>query len=229
MTCQCTTTSTIPSPRSGCETSLLLGISPRAMSTNAASLRSSPPTSPAMPNATSSPASADGPPRSDWPIGTTLDLFGPARRLARGSALHRGAVGYIPTSGPSSGASWLQHALEYSLASKSRISIGGIELPLTWKREATPQGRPSFRLSWSVKTMRARGVSLLATPTAKANQACASMAKWPGCRDVAVSPQAWASRMGFPPEWLFCAPSEMPSSRNSPRRSSAQQGCEALP
>ena len=67
------------------------------------------------------------------------------------------------------------------------------------------------------------------TPTAKANQDCPSMAKWPGAvasgssepteKPGALNPEFVFWLMGFPPEWLSCAPEATRSSRRSPLKS----------
>lgn len=63
---------------------------------------------------------------------------------------------------------------------------------LTWKVSATPRGRLLFQLLPSMRnTDEAASGSLLATPTAKANQLAPSMqAKHPGCAALLPTPTA---------------------------------------
>jgi hypothetical protein len=63
---------------------------------------------------------------------------------------------------------------------------------LTWKASATPRGRLLFRLVPSMRdTDETASGSLLATPTAKANQLAPSMlAKWPSCSALLPTPTA---------------------------------------
>lgn len=62
---------------------------------------------------------------------------------------------------------------------------------LTWRPSATPRGRLLFRLLPSMRDTDGTGSgSLLATPTATANQLCPSMAKWKSCAALLPTPSA---------------------------------------
>lgn len=62
---------------------------------------------------------------------------------------------------------------------------------LTWKVSGTPRGRLLFRLLPSMRdTDGTASGSLLATPTAKANQLAPSMKKWKSCAALLPTPQA---------------------------------------
>lgn len=92
---------------------------------------------------------------------------------------------------------------------------------LTWKLAITPSSRLSrFRLVPSDAITGGRATGFVHTPTSTANLASPSMKKWPSCRDVIVSPESYAERMGYPPEWLDCAPSGTLSTRVSRPKSS---------
>lgn len=178
----------------------------------------------ASPNAISSQASADG--RSPYVSqgGPTIAPSGPAPARAKPYPAQPEDRTPPPTSGRHGFRSSRQAALEKSLANRFPIkSIGSIASAMTWKPWATKSGRLFCRLSASVKTMRDLGFILLATPTATANQSCASMQKWPGCRGVEVTPEAWCRRMGYPLAWLSLAPSGTRSTQTLPPRSSRQQ------
>lgn len=162
---------------------------------------------------TFSPGSGVGRLPFDWPAGQTTSPPGPALVRASGSPVP--AVGARPRtiSGSHSSASSEAPALVVCLANRlTRPGNGWTGSSLILNRWATPSMRAFYRLTLSASTMRASGFTLQATPTAKANQAAPYMRRtWPGCREVVVSPEAWCRRMGYPPEWLNCAPSGMPS------------------
>lgn len=210
--------------RSGSETSSMPDTSHQATLTSDLSSTCKQTTSAAISNATSSLASADGLLPFGLLAGPTIDLFGQVHAPVRYSQARLGAGTSRMTSGLHGSPSSLQFALEKSLASRLPTrALGLIASAMTWTHWVTKSGRRFFRLSVSEKTMRARGFILWATPTATANQACASMAKWPGCRGIEVSLEAWCHRMGYPREWLSLAPSETPSFLKSRQNSSAQQ------
>ena len=120
----------------------------------------------------------------------------------------------------------LNAVLARSLVSRlPKPGIGLMASAMKWKLWTTPSGRQFSRLQVSVSTMRAIGFSLSATPTATANQAAQSMQKWPGCRGIEVTPEAWCRRMGFPPAWLNCAPSATQLSQIV-RQPSSKRQCE---
>jgi hypothetical protein len=151
----------------------------------------------------------------------TLDLFGRVPAPANHSRLRLevGKIGgktFASISGLIGDGSSLNSHLLRSLVNRlPKLEIGSMKFAMTWKLWVTPSGRRFSRLAVSVKTMRALGFTLFATPTAKANQNCPSMVKWPGCRGIDMNPQTWAERMGYPAEWDACAPTATRSSRNS--------------
>lgn len=103
-------------------------------------------TSEATPSAISSPASADGATRSDWPDGAMTDLFGrvvaPVNPIApRGRTQGRLTHGTFGRRGFASSAS---ARLASSLASRLIVRLGTAGSTLfqqTWKRKITPSGR----------------------------------------------------------------------------------------
>ncbi len=168
---------------------------------------------------TSSRVSGDGPSRLSLQDGKA-----PCGRVpvpvSRSPRLGAVAQTEMPIFGPHGGSSSLQADLELSLVSRLPTkAAGSIASAMIWEPWITKSGRRFCRLAASAKTISDLGFSLSATPTAKANQNCPSMRKWPGCRDIEVSPDEWGRRMGYPSEWLDCAPTEMPSSRRSRRNS----------
>ena len=73
-----------------------------------------------------------------------------------------------------------------------------IACSLIWRVSATPRGRLLFRLVPSMR--RTDGIesgSLLATPTATANQTCPSMQKWRSCRALWPTPRAADGEKGI--------------------------------
>ena len=213
-------------PRNGSATSSKPVTLRPATLTSGASLTCEPTTSEATPNAISSPASADGHMPSLLPDGPMTDLFGQevapvSHSQARLEAGKLGGKTMDGISGLIGSASSLNARLTRSLVSRlPKPEIGSMKSAMTWKRWVTPSGRQFCRLAVSVSTMRALGFTLLATPTATANQAAPSMMKHRGCRGIVVSPETWRDRMGYEPAWLFLAPSEMPSPQSSPPSSS---------
>lgn len=171
-------------------------------------------------SAISSPASADGVMPSGSLVGLAIGMYGPVRPRANPRVLPLGAETSLAIGGLNSDGLSLNAALGRSLASRFRAAPGSIASLLTWDVWTTPLGRRFYRLSASAKTISGSGFTLQATPTATANQACASMRKWPGCRGIEVTPEAWGRRMGYPETWLRCLDSAMPSSRKSRKSSS---------
>ena len=72
---------------------------------------------------------------------------------------------------------------------------------LTWKVSITKRQSLKFRLVPWMRITSDGGYGFSATPTATANQACPSMRKWPGCRNIVITPEIWEKRMGFPRGW----------------------------
>ena len=159
--------------------------------------------------------SADGPMPSVSPDGQATDPSGQAPvPVSRFRALPGGELPEKTSGLNGQELSWHQSHLPFS-GNKSLGVLGLIGCAMSWKKWATPSGRKFDRLSVSVKTISDIGFTLLATPTATANQNCRSMKKHPGCQGIEVSPEAWRKRMGFPPEWDDCAPTGTLSSRKS--------------
>ena len=178
-----------------------------------------------IPSATSLPESADGHTPCDSQNGPMTDLFGQVVAPANHSlAQVRGAgCGGMTTDifGPFGKHSSLNANLALSLESKlPQQGIGLMKYAMTWRAWGTPLGRQFCRLQVSVLTMRELGCTLLATPTATANQDAPSMRKHLGCLGIEVSQRSWRARMGYPVEWAQCAPMAMPSCRPSRKNSS---------
>lgn len=162
-------------------------------------------------SATSSPALEDGPSRSNSPNGQRTEKSG--RRVVPASRIQAPleVAPSLPIYGRPSAACSLQERLMSSLASRLPVlACGSMASAMTWKRWTTKSRRQFSRLAVSVRTMRALGFTLWATPTATANQGAPSMRKWIGCRGIEVSPDAWRCRMGFPVTWEKCVPMVMP-------------------
>jgi len=158
--------------RDGSETSSQPGTSRQATLTNAASLTCGPTICADTTSAISSPASADGRSPCALQDGPTTDLFGqalaPASRSRSPARARRamtnatcGLAGFL--SSPSAA---LQSCLESRL--RRRLDGAGSTLfSLTWKRKATPAGRPYFQLAASAR--RTSGSECGSWPTTKAN------------------------------------------------------------
>lgn len=163
--------------------------------------------------------SEDGAPRFVSLDGPMTGTFGPARVRASDSRAPHVGGWWLRIFGRSGHGSSLNADLARCLVNRLSTNAGQILSYSTWSIWATKSGRRWCRLALSVSTMRANGFTLWATPTSTANQACPSMQKWPGCRGIVVTPDAWGRRMGYPGTWLRSLDSAMPSSRRS-RRSS---------
>jgi hypothetical protein len=131
-------------------------------------------TSRATPNATSSPALADGPTPPVSPAGPTTDPSGaPAPRASRSRSPESRKV--RRTSGtcgpkrsdssvPDGPMSWWESRLRQRLA-----RIGSTECSLTWKASATPAGRSLSRLVPSMRPIAEIDCGLWPTPTTLAS------------------------------------------------------------
>ena len=139
-----------------------------------------PPTSRTSPNATSSPASADGRSHFVPPAGQMTDLFGPVPALANLSARQAKELGLL-TSGTSgrhsttsssrmpNGAASKSAALQAFLESRLRArtqTLGSTLYKLTWKPWATPSGPSRSRLRASALRTSAIATTGWPTPTA---------------------------------------------------------------
>jgi hypothetical protein len=232
---------------------------------------SSPTTSKATPNATSSPASEDGPTPSDSRCGLTIDLFGQEVAPASPSQPQEKAKQHTTTatSGPSGKALSALANRQESLANRLKRRLDGVGstlFTLTWKRKATPLGRPYYQLAASGRRISDNDCGSWATPTAldakgrtyygkgdlavegqAASFATPNARDWKDCSDhpgqqttarqahrfgptlsgIAVqmarqgrlNPALSLWLMGYPAEWLSCAPQGTQSSRKSRQRS----------
>jgi hypothetical protein len=129
------------------------------------------PISPAIPNATSLPASADGPKPSDSPAGATILPFGPAHAHASHSAQPAPdeALTTPGTSGRHGSASLRSADLQSSLESRLRPQLegaGSTLFTMTWKAKVTPAGRRYFQLAASVPRTSGSGFGSWPTPAA---------------------------------------------------------------
>lgn len=132
---------------------------------------SNPQTLPASGNATSSPASADGPSPPALPAGQTTANSGPAPRRASRSASPAKAKPKptIGTCGPTCFASSVPDGPLSSWENRLRqrlASIGSTECMLTWKASATPAGRSLSRLVPSTRPTDGTACGLWQTPVA---------------------------------------------------------------
>ena len=129
---------------------------------------STPMTSKGTPNATSLPASEDGPTPFDWLDGPTTVPFGPGRAHASLSARQAKAAGLL-TSGTSGRRSiGLSNSANLLSSWASRLqartaSLGSTLYTLTWKQRVTPSGRLISALRASV--LRTSGSGYIGWPT----------------------------------------------------------------
>lgn len=240
---------TTPTRRSGSATSLQPDLFPQATLTSNPSPTCGPTTCADTCSVTSSPASADGPAPPVSPDGRTIGRYGVARALARAKAfLARnleqrtidisGPLGIrsLPNAAPLS--SW-ENRLRERLA-----RIGSTECALTWKAAATPCKRRLYRLVPSMRRIDGTDFGLWPTVTASdhksrsASQATLDRNARPlrevlyaTVRDTSslnvptengagsLHPEFGGWEMGYPPEWLSCAPSVTRSIRALARKS----------
>ncbi|SRR5579883_1392712 len=195
--------------------------------------------------AISSPDSAAGHTPCGSPNGQPKDLFGLApARVNRSVRLVRerrpmtnatcGLRGFL--SSPSAD---LQSYLESRL--RQQFPLDGSTLcSLSWKAKATPAGRPYCQLVASTRNTSDKGYGLLPTMTARDSRTLkgsqppkrakksGSVLAWTIAKMLNVfvgrlNPQWVAWFMGYPQQWISCAPSETPSSRKLRRSSSEHQ------
>ena len=138
---------------------------------SATSATCNPAISPDTPNATSSPASADGAMPCVSPDGPTTDPFGPEVVPASHSARRENKPGRktTVTSGPSSSGSSASAALTLFLANRLRQRldmIGSTLFQQTWREKATPSGRLYWVHTASVPRTAGSGCGSWPTPNA---------------------------------------------------------------
>ena len=245
-----TTTRSSPTQPNGCETSSQKDSSrPETLTSDPLSM-SSPTISKATRNAISSPASVAGATRSDLQDGPTTDLFGQEVAPASpsqppGKEKHQAMNA---TSGPlGSDLSRLADQNE-SLGNRLKRLLDGVGstlFTLTWRKKATPLGRPYYQLVASGHSTLDSGCGSWPTPRASLGMS-ARLTKY-GAEKASerrgnledkilefypseavgafINPRFVSKMMGFPQEWINCAPLEMPSSRKS-RQSSSRRRCE---
>jgi hypothetical protein len=142
--------------RSGFAISSRLATLHEATLTRDRSSMSAPTTSAATRNATSSPASEDGATHSALPTTLTIDLFGQAHVPASPSPQPERARRPMTnaTCGLRGFLSSASADLQSSLVSRLRRRLDGVGstlFSLTWKRKATPAGRPYYQLAASAR------------------------------------------------------------------------------
>jgi hypothetical protein len=277
-----------PTAPSGCETSSERGLSHQAKSINATLGKSMLATLTASHNAISSQGSEDGATPSVSRCTQTIDLFGqdpapaspsPQPERAKHQAMNA-------TSGPNGSDLSAQFDRQSSLANRLKRRLDGVGstlFTLTWRRKATPLGRPYYQLAASGRRISGSDFGSWATPSArdwKAEDRCdeivakrqahprgkplseqahgmpspgspaqteskGQLASWPtpnameggqtsrggdrkdeklmgglptGKGQLNPSFSLWL--MGYPAEWLSCAPQATRSSRKSRQSSS---------
>jgi len=192
-------------------------------------------------SATSSPASAAGRLRCEWPGGTTRDLFGPAPALANLSASKARSLGLLTsgTYGRPSSISSSSAALQSSLESRLRVLLTGSHLcKVIWKPWVSPLGRSQSKPRALVPRIDVTASGgLLPTPSGTSNHGknhvSGRIDEWGGSSNYFRGTpdgnkhlpgfELWT--MGFPDAWRQLMPPAMPSSRRS-RRDSFKQHCK---
>jgi hypothetical protein len=157
-------------PPSGCATSLSPDTLHRATSTSGQLSMFEPTTSPAIPSAISSPASAAGRSPCASPDGATTANAGPvpvhvSRFRAQGSGV---AMPTNDTSGPLFTASSPIASLQWSLANRLRQRMGANGSPLfalTWRELDMPLGPPICQLAASARRTSGSDCGSWQTPT----------------------------------------------------------------
>ena len=241
MTCQPTTTRSIPMPHSGSETLSLPDTSQQETLTSDQSSMSVPTICEATRNVISSPALAAGPTLSGSQDGQTTDTSGPAPVLASRSRSRAGdaASPTSVTSGLSGTNSSRSDDLQRSLASRLLPLLIGSDLcEVTWKPWVTPWGQCLSKPRARVRTTFGTDIGSWPTPRAEKIDGYSSPGYGPTLQQVVIADTSGSSApmenrgalnpefvcwlMGYPQEWVNCAPSETPSTRGRRRRSSKQ-------
>jgi hypothetical protein len=176
-----TTKSTLTQP-SGSETSLQGDTSHQVTLTSGQSLTLNPTISEATPNATSSQALPDGATPSGYRCGLTIDLFGQAPAPANPSPQPEKAKHQAmnATSGPT-GLNLSELAdRQSSLANRLKRQLDGVGstlFSLTWRKKATPLGRPYYQLAASGRRISDSDCGSWPTPQAKEQKESAEKKK----------------------------------------------------
>lgn len=169
MTCEPTTTKSIPAPPHGSANSSRPATSPAALLTSEASSMSEPGTLLNSTGCISSPASVDGITPCVSPDGPMTGLFGQALVPVSPSAApaSRKVTVTREISGQKCYGSSASAALTRSLESRLRARLdtdGSMEFALTWKRKITPAGRLYFQLAASARRTSDSGCGGWPTP-----------------------------------------------------------------
>src|SRR5262245_56010872 len=160
---------TIAIPHNGSATSSPPDRSQEVMSTSAQLSMFNLTTCGPIVNAISLPGSEDGATPCGLPDGMMLDLFGQAPAPANPSAAP--ARARVPMTDATCGLrgflSSASYALQSSLESRLRRRLAGAGstlFSLTWKRKATPAGRPYYQLAASARPTSGSGFGSWGTP-----------------------------------------------------------------
>lgn len=196
-------------------------------------------------SAISLPESAYGHTRCDWPVGTTLDLFGLEAAPASHSAMPVADLDSTirATSGPNGSGSFESAHLQSCLASKLQAKLlgrGSTLYSMTWKEWITPAGRRFCQSQASARHRKETGFGGWQTPTTRDGKGesgkgnrirrgkngklhvanlcdqCVDL----GRRDLVKSTTFRYWLMGVPVVWDAFAPSATRSARKSPPLSS---------
>lgn len=237
--------------RSGSETSLQPDLFRPETLTSAASKLSAATICADIPNAISSPASPGGHMPSDLLDGPTSTPSGRGAVPASPSAQRTNSPAVKPIDATfflnsivSPVSAHLQSCLESRLRARTDLN-GSPEFVLTWKHQVMPSGPQIFRLASWARHRSANGSGLWpwASPKASDGEKASNLsharkaagrtadnlpgqmrAHWGATvADGAICPEHPSWLMGYPPEFLKCAPSETPSTRTSPRSSLPQR------
>jgi hypothetical protein len=196
-----TTTKSTPIASNGCETSSEKGLSQTERLTSDQSATCKRVTWLGTPKPISLPALEDGPSPSATRCSQTIDLFGQDHAPASPSPQPEKAKHQAmnATSGPSGSSLSAQFDRQSSLANRLKRQLDGAGstlFTLTWKRKATPLGRPYYQLAASARRISGNDCGSWATPMAgtpaqkgyneagnnDASRKTVALASWPTAR-----------------------------------------------